>query len=443
MIQEENSRNKFDQVYFTTTESEDIQETQFTQNKSIINISDPIKKYQNFQCISCKKKSMSYFSVPVERITPQDYKCLVNRGFIREEKDFYCCKQSESCCHIFNTRTIVKEFILDRKFQKVLKKWEKFLNGERGIFEICESEKIKEAENEEDIDIENSLRKFIGEVKSCRIGDLDIQNLHIVNNIMNSNNSKYITSDLLFKIINEFNKESRNKDKINEGKILKLKPFLQKNKIELENLLKKYILDKKFKIMKNGIIKIWRSKHITERKNYKIPKPPPLYFIRNFKKYDSHRPKIFLPIWDPSERKKRNLKIKIRKSDFSYKKLDLYNRYNREIHKTTREDNRFSFTSFVCSGNLTNTIVKKDEDINENLEKRLIKVKKKYPVVNKIFEEEISDHSSDFESKLTGHYHMEFYLDDVLIGVSNQDHLDNGIISNYFFYEPIDRKSVV
>lgn len=66
----------------------------------------------------------------------------------------------------------------------------------------------------------------------------------------------------------------------------------------------------------------------------------------------------------------------------------------------------------------------------------------RFPILQKIFVTErlIRDDSLDMNTKETGHFHMEFYLDKILIGVSNQDHLDNGIISNYFFFEPIFKK---
>lgn len=109
--------------------------------------------------------------------------------------------------------------------------------------------------------------------------------------------------------------------------------------------------------------------------------------------------------FDIYEAKKRNFRIEMVPAYFTQHKLDLYNKYNKDIHQDEEPTEEENFKNFICS--------------------------------RPIIEEEFPSTIDEKEKLKVGCYHLELYLDEKLIGVVNQRILKSGLQSGYFFYEPI------
>lgn len=431
----------------TTENSEPIQETpkhpdsEELKQKSIIEIRLSKDKYINSTCQYCKKKQLTYYGVYPDKVMTRDYEILMKRGMIKDGKEYYAANPWESCCKFYNPRTDCINFQISNSQKKAFKKFEQFLNGERnleGKLKANEERKNGSEKIKENYEIfsqvkEGVLRIFdecvfdkIFEILEKEIGNLKAgRDLRADGYVKQDRIVKGLRVSLIPRLIGF--KKGKGKKKAKE------------NKEKLENIKEKILECLILEMKKNKIFENWEN--IKIEKNWNIVLEVKKEFIQIKKEEENQgtvvqpkkekkkeikeltekekenkrkteerirlqeegRPEEFTSQWDLKEFKPRKLELRYSKPDFSWEKYDLYNRYNIEIHDKDKHTKSF-FEYFICT--------------------------------SMIHREEMISKKDQNQKKSLGTHHMEIYIDDVLIGVSNQDHLKSGITSNYFFYEP-------
>ena len=130
--------------------------------------------------------------------------------------------------------------------------------------------------------------------------------------------------------------------------------------------------------------------------------------------------------FDPDLLKPREFTMTLKASKFTQEKYELYALYNTTIHKKDIPTKK-SFESFLCSKNLIykHIVSKKAPITKEESKKRQI-----------YFPETLTYTNEPWEYH-TGTYHLELRLDGELFGVLVQTFTHSGLISAYFFYNPI------
>ena len=141
-----------------------------------------------------------------------------------------------------------------------------------------------------------------------------------------------------------------------------------------------------------------------------------------------YRPPVYDPQWDVNLIKKRKFEIRYKPSSFTWEKYDVYNRYNMSVHAKKMHTVRF-FNSFIVESPMIKMDYP-DLGYDHSSEAEGKNLESAYP------QKDYLGPAPDRPNKV-GSYHLELYLDDKLIGVSVQDHLPEGILSAYFFYEPV------
>lgn len=422
-------------------EEVDIPDSEILEGRSILSVLLQSKKYVNQECQYCKKKSLNYYGTYPERVTAKDYERLMERGMIRDGTEFYAANPWQSCCKFYNPRTNCLNFKISNSQKKALKKWKQFLNGERNLEGKLKNDKSRKNVDKKKESYEISqgakdevyrvfdeiLFKIVSDIARSRFSSDQISTTSLPSRqyIKQDKKIKGLRVTLIPRLIQVKKQSKQKKKEISLALVSMKEDILDAIKVELDakSLCGKW---QGVEYLSNGQILLRASEDIietireeddlvvhtqVEKKKEEPEKELTEEEIERQKKSEERirkqeegRPEAFAPEWDTKEFKPRKFEIRYEESEFTWQKYDLYNRYNKEIHKKKKQSKSF-FTYFICK--------------------------------SKIAQEEITSPVDPNEKKSLGTFHMHFYLDDVLIGISSQDHIHSGLTSNYFFYEPV------
>ena len=357
-----------------------------------------------------------------------DYNDLMERGFRRCGTYFYKQNQFKSHWQYYTLRMDATTHKIRKSHQKAWNRWQRYLKGERDIVE--EGEEMEEEpvdpkgviqkslngktqdspsglQNTQEHDpktlelikmaLLNSWEKLVQLVKDClkeppkSIVDLEALKKKLSINLDKKKSGAFFSNTLVL-ICTAF--EVKSKQLLNED--------IQK---ELKKLLTLEGFD--FLISENGLLR-W-EKPATDKSTSEMMieevKEKPVVNQPGAKKKDT-KFAASVKSGDKSKTNKypeKKLETKIVKAQVTEENFDLYKRYCKDIHKSSKED-KGSYKNFLCLQNL-------------------------------IYEDVASSDSGKVLQ--LGCFHMNYYLDGKLVAVGVIDFVPRGMSSVYFFFDPI------
>ena len=100
-----------------------------------MNLSKTQRQHRGGWCSACREWTNSKYYVPSgSKIGIDDYERISFRGFHGDDEEFMFDNMKGAGCHFCRQiRTRAVEFEKNKKFEKIWKKWNEFLEGKRGI----------------------------------------------------------------------------------------------------------------------------------------------------------------------------------------------------------------------------------------------------------------------------------------------------------------------
>lgn len=399
---------KIEKLIQMTEKGEEVLKMEINGNidkeKSVISIRYHSFNHKNGWCPYCKKDKSSKYLAVSHQLNIDDYERLLERGFVLDGSNLIVQEASEVCCIYRHIRTNVHNFKIRKCQKKAWNRWQRFMNGERGMLlekkvenNIEEDGKLSLEEVEEGFE---KVKERVEEVFKDILVEDDFDDVWSLLKLKADKKAsgKAVVCDLLIKL---FWKNQRN------GGILKGE---FKNLNEFLNTVKQDILSA---ISGSEVFESWEVS--LTKKGY-------IKFIKknqgeNENKVEEEKETRIEYGFDLYEKKKRKLELRLSKAGFTKEKHELYSIYNTTIHKKEKPTEK-SFSRFLCTQSL--------------LYKHL-----KSPELEEIAEEEEGgSHLNNPKELRLGCYHLEMRLDGVLIGVLVHQYLHSGLVSGYFFYNP-------
>ncbi len=360
------------------------QETSNREDITQINLNHTHKYSRGSKCGYCEDpQGNSTTGFSADKVSPENYVDLLDRGFRRCGTYYYRPDLFKSCCPWFTIRVRALEHTPRKSHKKIMNRWKRFMAGKRDIQEE-ESKKVIKAENmmiEISQDIQktffNACKSSLSMFKEFLIDGVSIESIGF-NGLNIDNMLKYdkkSTSVLVSTFIPAF--IGRNSKNLT----IKIDQFIKEKK---EELISNYQIPGFTTIvLPNGLIRFECSSSISQEPK-EIEKGEESPIERDSK-------------LRPHKLEKKLVPAKATKENFA-----LYKKYCKEIHEKEKES-ASSYENFLCTRGL--------------LESKLTS-----PLTGKTLR--------------LGCYHMNYYLDGELIGVGVIDLLPNGLSSVYFFYDP-------
>ena len=112
--------------------------------KSLINLNYFSEPESGSKCGYCKKKDQNFqWGIVSDKMSVDDYENLMFKGWRRSGTYFYKPIGKMSCCQLYPIRLNVENFKINKNQKMVLKKFNKFLNGEtKKDLELLKSNEI-------------------------------------------------------------------------------------------------------------------------------------------------------------------------------------------------------------------------------------------------------------------------------------------------------------
>lgn len=339
-------------------------------------------------------------------MTVMDYNDFMERGFRRCGEYYYKPNLFKSHWQWYTIRMDATKHTIRKSHNKAWKKWQKFLKGERDLKEegsddeegmlgkrnpggeIAEKEKEpkKEFIEEKKEDCEGIKQKLYSLIEP------------LVRAVMAEETKPEVVQEKVKSFEAVKTKITSIPDKKEIGVIFSNVLVLLKNisQIELPAIIKT-ISEKNLDLLayKNystsitpaGIVR-WLPEGYTAPNETEKEKKPKEALNKSVKSAKECKPRKF--------------EIKLEKAECTQQNYEIYQRYCDEIHEKP-EKSRKSYTNFLCLQSL------KYKEVKSSTAPEILKL---------------------------GCYHMNYYLDDVLIAVGVVDIVPKGLSSVYFFYEP-------
>lgn len=340
----------------------------------------------------------------------KDYRKLLDRGFRRCGAYNYKSNLKKSCCKLFSIRTDVTNFKMRKSHSKIWKRWQRFLRGERQITNSEQeshsntknenpeiTENAHENEMQEELNTEQLQAKVVSAL--CKIlesvvgtisevkGDLKLSDLEKVETLTQKElqgmvkvkKPENVTVNFMGKLFSKLRAQSKG--------ALDYKTLSGHEKIH------QCIQDTVDKI---GSIRLDTGHEYILKLNSRLQVSFNLILPESKKNLKTKT--------DEAEvKKERVLTMKLVKAEFTEENWNLYRNYVNQVHKKGKDENdRGSYKNWLCSKNLH-------------------------------FEEKVNQNGDILKM---GPYHMNYYLDGVLIGVGVIDILDIGMSTVYYFFDP-------
>lgn len=397
-------------------------------------------------CPYCKGNRISKYVWSIPQIKPEDYEHLFARELTTDGTNMYWQDPYNACCIYRNLRTDITKFKRDRKHKRDIRNWEKFLAGERAIYE------------EPKVQSDTPKKKILKGVIESLNKDLNSEKfLSIVNSNVEEHHNNFELAKPLE--ITEIKFKAKNGE---IGLNFLLKPYwrifnrktqspslsdysgtiwyggIQEHFSKLPSITQNF--DFKFN-SKSGFVNLtYKGEYESESKNEDLNEKEKASLFKKKNNSEAGGTKLSpkmknivktnrllrfidndgnLEGFNIFEKKKRNLEICLEAPTISKEKLDLYNLYTKTIHnkeKSTWHD----LKRFLCFTVMMYKTISKDGSEDRGHSKEYQENK---------FE--------DVEKIPIGRHHLCFYLDGTLIAILVQDYLPSGQISVYFMYNPV------
>ena len=392
--------------------------------KSLINLNYFSEPESGSKCGYCKKKDQNFqWGIVSDKMSVDDYENLMFKGWRRSGTYFYKPIGKMSCCQLYPIRLNVENFKINKNQKMVLKKFNKFLNGE--------TKKDLELLKSNEIPIDRPLDFYVQEITKFVNLLLDHIFIHFACNKLetfeknnksspiknkNNNNGDY-SSNIFLKLFYFLKKEN----------ILNIPvEFLEKIEIfvnYMSNIFEKFYslsnLSQRWsvEIAKTGQINFFFKEReeikkfketlenyentINNKKRPNNQKAEPYSQIQSYNRYFDE----FVPSKIPLNELKKNYSISLEKAIFTQTKYEVYRKYQIAIHGDKPEKvTPDGFTRFLCDSPL--------------------------------FDIKIRSSTKEIHPKKFGSYHLVHKIDGKIFAVSVLDILPTSISAVYLFYDP-------
>lgn len=388
---------------------------------SVFSLRYRVLDYKEGSCPYCKKKVSTKYIAVSNQLSVEDYENVLERGFVLDGSYIILQEPSEVCCIYRHIRTEANKFKRRKCQKKAWNRWNRFLKGERGI--LVEGNDTNTSDDYRREVLEGANRvisgdEFLGNLKNFLRGFVIEENLEEAVGLFKIDLDKKskegcsLVSNFLIKMF--WNNKRRKDGKLFKMEFEDMNSYVEELGGKFTEFLGKSDLASEWKIsvQNKGYLKFERKISTQEQDdvegNDKTPKKREEWGF------------------DLYEKKKRNLEFILKKAEFSEEKAELYADFNVTIHNKDRPSHE-SFKRFLCTQSLMYKHFRKQEQGAS---------KEPEDITNLVNSGTHEITSAPNELHL-GCYHIEMKLDGVLIGVLVHQYLYSGLISTYFFYNPI------
>jgi len=391
--------------------------------------------YTASKCGYCQKQKTHWTcGFACSLITTQDYQAMMDRGWRRCGDYWYRPENEKNCCKMFTIRLNVENYQMRKSHKKVMKRWNRYLEGEDLKPEGIEEEKTNKTENENKIKPESSKKEIVKTDHHKLLEDCIqtlikkiSENTDKMNEILGLNNeAPFTVGEKVYKDCKVL-KPNSNKFGDYSNNLIMLLFAENKNKLANKNMqefiekVKGYIIENLEPLVQPIKVSVQPSGHImftlpkeenpangeTQKKTEStngIDEEKPKKEKKEKKKNTENGQKIQIEEnkGDDNKPKKtpRKFEIKLEKAKFDQESFEMYRRYCASIHEKQKEDPA-SYESFLCMQTL---VYDTQESNGKTLE--------------------------------LGCYHMKYYVDGKFIAVGVVDITPVCLSSVYFFYDP-------
>lgn len=386
--------------------------------KSIINISYFSLPDSGHKCGYCKNKDGSFtWGFVSEKMLVDDYESLMFKGWRRSGTYFYKPDGQKSCCQLYPIRLDVDKFKMNKAQRKIMKKFNRYLNGETQK-DLENDNKMKIVQDKSDdsfaCEIKNFLISLIQNLFICH--NCDMSDNFLLSNDVNpikNNNSKNgdYSSNVLVKLF--YFLKNKNHFNLSDHFLQNLHVFSEHFKEICEKYIENSCLKEKWSILlsKTGHINFSYISREEIRKHFdnlislsKNPVTKQNIYKQTTPEYHNYFIE-FVPSNVPLTDLKRKYTIHLEKADFTEEKYEVYRKYQIAVHgdkpdKVTSE----GFKRFLC-----------DSPLFDNQTRNAVK---------------------DIHPKKYGSYHLIHKIDNRIFAVGVLDILPTSISSVYLFYDP-------